>query len=126
MSAQLSLLPRTPQAPRQRASRPPATADAEAMARRRPVSVYPLSGAVYAGCWANRPSATPVEAIDAGLTRIGLAAGCLEARAGVNPDEIELRLKGEAEGLLPHHLLAVIVGLTLDEARTALTRLVKE
>lgn len=108
--------------PTQRVDRGPGTADAEAMARPRQISVYPLPGALHAGCWANRPSATPLEAIDASLRRIGRDAGQLVARRGANPDEVELRLRGEAKGLLPHHLLAVIAGLTLDEASTALAR----
>lgn len=101
----------------------PPHATPEDMARRRAVSVYPLEGAVHAGRWAHRPSSTPAEAIDAGVLRVGMDPDALEVRQGPNPDEIELRLSAARRGFLPHHLLAVIAGLTFDEARKALTKL---
>lgn len=118
MARQASLF--APPPPRERKPLAPPHATPQDMARRRMVSVYPLEGARHAGRWAHRPSATPVDAIEAGVLRVGLEPDALEVRQGANPDEIELRLKTERAGLLPHHLLAVIVGLTFDEARKAL------
>lgn len=120
MARQASLF--APPPPRDRKPLAPPHATPQDMARRRPVSVYPLEGARHAGDWAHRPSATPAEAIDAGLLRAGVEASALEVRQGPNPDEIELRLKAQRRGLQPHHLLAVIAGLTFDEARKALAK----
>lgn len=120
MARQASLF--APPPPRDRKPLAPPHATPEDMARRRAVSVYPLEGAAHAGSWAHRPNSTPAEAIDAGVTRAGVEPAALEVRQGVNPDEIELRLKLQRRGLNPHHLLAVIVGLTFDEARKALAK----
>lgn len=122
MSAQPSLFARAPQAPRQRAARPPATADAEAMARRRQSRVDLLPGAAALG-YVIRPVDTPVEAMNRYLQLIGQPPERLEVRAAADPSQVEVRLVGDHKGLCPHHLLAVIEGLTLDEARTALVRL---
>lgn len=122
MTAQLPLLARTSQAPRQRVSRPAATADAEAMARRRQSRVDLLPGAAALG-YVIRPVDTPVEAMNRYLQLIGQPPERLEVRAAADPAQIEVRLVGEHKGFCPHHLLAVIEGLTLDEARTALVRL---
>lgn len=108
--------------PRARAQRPHATADAEAMARRRQSRIDLFPGAAMHG-WVVRPVDTPVEAMTRYLPLIGQPPERLEVKAAADPSQIEVRLLGEQRGLHPHHLLAVIEGLTLDEARTALARL---
>lgn len=122
MAAQPNLFAGQHRAPQQRVTRPHATADAEAMARRRATGVHLLPGAAMHG-WVSRPVDTPVEAMTRYLPLIGQPPERLEARIAADPSQIEIRLVGDQKGLCPHHLLAVIEGLTLDEARTALARL---
>lgn len=70
-----------------------------------------------------RPVDTPVEAMTRYLPLIGQPPERLEVKAAADPAQVEVRLIGQHPGLHPHHLLAVIEGLTLDEAHTALVRL---
>lgn len=122
MAAQPSLFANQRQPQRARAARPHATADAEAMARRRHSRLDLFPGAAMLG-YVERPVDTPVEAMTRYLPLIGQPPERLDVKPGANPGEVELRLIGEQRGFHPHHLLAVIEGLTLDEARTALARL---
>jgi len=121
MAAQPSLFAGQRRAPN-RVSRPHATADAEAMARRRHSRLDLFPGAAMLG-YVERPVDTPVEAMTRYLPLIGQPPELLEAKVAADPSQIEIRLASERPGLCPHHLLAVIEGLTLDEARTALARL---
>jgi hypothetical protein len=70
-----------------------------------------------------RCDSRPVEALDAFLPRIGRRAGALQAVQGATPQDIELRLTQAAAGQGPLHMLALIEGLTLDEARKGLAAL---
>jgi hypothetical protein len=121
MARQASLF--APPPPRERAPLAPPHATADDMARRRSVSFHLFPGAAMRG-WTHRPSDTPVEALRSYLPLIGQPPERLEPRIAADPSQVELRLVGPPpRGLCPHHLLAVIEGLTLDEARKALARL---
>lgn len=122
MTAQPSLFARQPQPRRERAPLLPPHATADDMARKRAISFHLFPGAKTRG-WTHRPSDTPVEAMRTYLPLIGQPPEALEPRIAADPSQIELRAVGERPGLCPHHLLAVIEGLTLDEARKALAKL---
>lgn len=122
MTAQPSLFAAQRQPARERKPLAPPHATAEDMARKRAISFHLFPGAAERG-WTHRPSDTPVEAMRTYLPRIGQPPERLEARIAADPSQIEIRAVGEIPGLCPHHLLAVIEGLTLDEARKALAKL---
>ena len=104
----------------------PPHATPEDMARRREVVMHLLPGAAQNG-WVSRPSATPVQALDALLPRIGRASWQLQAVQGPDPHDIELRLTDQAAGEGPLTMLALISeGLSLDEVRKALAALTRE
>ncbi|WP_426043677.1 hypothetical protein [Caulobacter sp. DWR3-1-2] len=97
---------------------PHATADD--MARKRSVALHLVPPHAAREGWANRPNSTPAEAIAAFLPHIGRWARSLQAVQGPSLEDIELRLTAEAAEKGPLHLLAILDGLTLDEARKAL------
>lgn len=101
----------------------PPLATPEQMAHRRKVALHLVPGLARENGWASRPNATPLEALDAFLPRIGQSASALQAVQGANPEDIEIRLTEAAAGKGPLHLLAILDGLTLDEARKALVLL---
>ncbi|MFZ0269915.1 hypothetical protein [Caulobacter sp.] len=95
-------------------------ATAEDMARKREVTLTLVPPyAAHVG-WASRPSTTPADALVSFLPRIGRWAASLQAVQGATPEDIEIRLTKEAAEKGPLHLLAILEGLTLDEARKAL------
>lgn len=122
MTAQPSLFARVAAPRRERAPLLPPHATPDDMARKRAISFHLFPGAKTRG-WTHRPSDTPVEAMRTYLPLIGQPPEALEPRIAADPSQIELRAVGERPGLCPHHLLAVIEGLTLDEARKALAKL---
>lgn len=92
----------------------------EDMARKREVVLYLVPPYAAQQGWACRPSTTPLEAVAAFLPHIGRWARSLQAAQGASPEDIELRLTPEAAEKGPLHVLAILEGLTLDEARKAL------
>lgn len=128
MSAARTLPLFAPSGDRNATRRPlaPPHATPEDMARKREVVMHLLPGAAQRG-WVTRPSATPVQAIDALLPRIGRASWQLQAVLGPDPHDIELRLTAQAAGEGPLAMLALVSeGMTLDEARKALAALTRE
>lgn len=120
MARQASLF--APPPPRDRQPLAPPHATPQDMARRRSSVLHLFPGAAMAG-WVRRPVDTPVDAMRRYLPLIGQPPEFLEPKIAADPSQIELRLVGQRPGLCPHHLLAVIEGLTLDEARKALAAL---
>jgi hypothetical protein len=101
----------------------PPHATADDLARRR--DVFLVLVPPYAAQLGSvlRCNTRPLDALDAFLPRIGRNASTLQAVQGANPDDIEIRLTPKAAGDGPLHLLALLEGLTLDEARKALATL---
>jgi len=103
----------------------PPHATPEDMARAREVSLYLLPASSRREGWASRPSSTPVSSMQSFLRHIDRPARDLEPQQGADPEDIELRLTAEAAGAGPLHILAIVTGLTLDEARKALAQLAR-
>lgn len=122
MAAQPSLFGTQRQPPRERQPLAPPHATPDDMAKRRSSTLHLFPGAAMRG-WVLRPVSTPVEAMAVYLPLIGQPPQRLEPKIAADPSQIEIRAVGEVPGLHPHHLLAVIEGLTLDEARKALAHL---
>lgn len=123
MAAQQSLFPSRPDAPRNRRPLLPPHATAEDMARKREVSLYLLPASPRGKGWACRPESTPASSLESFLRHIDRPASDLQVAQGADAEDIELRLTEEAARGGPLHILAIITGVTLDEARKALALL---
>lgn len=98
-------------------------ATAEDLARKRDVFLLLVQPHAAQAGSVLRCNTRPFDAMDAFLPRIGRSASALQAVQGANPEDIEIRLTPKAAADGPLHLLAILEGLTLDEARKALTTL---
>lgn len=99
----------------------PPHATPEDMARPREVSVILLPPSHPAGGWATRPHSTPLAAMTSFIGHMGQPAALLHAFQGADPDDIEIRLTQPADRAV--HIVAIVTGLTLDEARKCLAQL---
>jgi len=125
MAAQPRLFPTQPEPPRDRRPLMPPHATAEDMARKREVSLYLLPPSSRGQGWACRPESTPGSALESFLRHLDRPAVDLQPVQGADPDDIELRLTADAARGGPLHILAIVTGVTLDEARKALAGLAR-